>query len=466
MSQNGLSLPASAPAPRPASRIMSGLPRRLIALAGRDTNIVVLFVILNNMLRAVSSIVLTRLLMPEVFGISGILASITFTAAMVSDLGFQAFVVRHEDGDRPRFLDTVWTISLIRSAALSLLLVALAEPIALLLDKPELAPLIAAYSLTFAIEGVASLTLLTALRNRMILRLSLLELAVAVVQILLSALFAYLWRTPWAIIVALLGSSALKSLLSYAMFADSARRLAFDRRYARDLWRFARFVTGSSIITLLLVQCDKLVFARFMPLDEFGFYILAGNLASAPLAFTTAYASRVLYPSYSQLWRDGCADLRAQFYARRRLPSLLYSLATGGLIGCAPLVIAILYDPRYADAGLYLRILAIMPLFALPSNAANEALTATGRIRATFEASVVKLLWLGLMGPAAFLSEGIFGLVVVVALMEAPALLFKWVLMHRAGLLDLRQEMLFAGAAVAGMAAGAAGDFLLRPLSG
>ncbi|WP_336969888.1 oligosaccharide flippase family protein [Sphingobium aromaticiconvertens] len=436
----------------------------MVDLASRDTNIVVLFVIVNNLLRAVSSVILTRLLMPEVFGISGILSSIAFTAAMMSDLGFQTFVVRHEDGDKPRFLDTIWTIALLRSATLTLLLILLAQPIATMLGKPELAPLIAGYSVTFMIDGLASLTLLTALRNRMILRLSLLELAVAILQIVVATLLAYLWRNPWAIIGALLASAAFKSLLSYLMFSDSIRRIAFDRTYARDLWRFARFVTGSSIITLLLMQSDKLLFARLMPLDAFGFYILAGNLASGAFAFTSAYASRVLYPTYAQLWREGYADLREQFYAKRRLPSLLYSFCTGGLIGCAPLVIAILYDPRYADAALYLRLLMLMPLFMLASNAANETLVATGRIRATFEANVVKLLWLAVAGPISFVTEGILGLILVFAIMEVPAMVFKWMLMHKIALLDLRQELLFIGTAFGGMVVGAAGDLMLHPL--
>jgi O-antigen/teichoic acid export membrane protein len=240
------------------------------------------------------------------------------------------------------------------------------------------------------------------------------------------------------------------------------RRIAFERRYARELWNFARFVTSSSIITLLLLQCDKLVFGRIMSLDNFGLYILAGNLASAPLAFTSAYSSRVLYPAYAQLWREGHDNLRAQFYAKRRLPSLLYTFAAGGLIGSAPLIVAILYDPRYAGAATYLRLLTIMPLFALASNSANEALTATGRIRVTFQATVTKLVWLAVAGPVGYRMGGELGLVAAVGLMEVPAVLLKWIQMHAADLLDLRQELHFFAAGAIGVLVGASGDYLLR----
>jgi hypothetical protein len=101
-----------------------------------------------------------------------------------------------------------------------------------------------------------------------------------------------------------------------------------------------------------------------------------------------------------------------------------------------------------------------MPLFALASNSANEALTATGRISATFQATMIKLVWLALAAPAGWFLAGPLGLVAAVGLMEVPAVLLKWFLMHRADLLDLREEMLFIAAGLAGIAAGAGVDRL------
>lgn len=442
----------------------ASLYKRLKGLILRDTNIVVISVVLTNLLRAVSSIILTRLLVPEAFGIAGIIGSIIFMFYMMSDLGFQAFVVRHPDGDKPRFLDVIWTMQVARSVILMLAVFVTAPAIATLLGKHELEIVIAVSALTFLIDGVGSMTLLTALRHRMILRLSLLELAVLVLQILLSIVLAYFWRSYWAILVSGLVSSAFKSLLSYVLFSNSARRLALDRQYIKELWQFARFVTGSSIITLFLAQSDKLVLARLMPLDHFGFYMLAVNLGAAPLAFTSAYASRILFPYYSQAWRDGLPDLRGLFYAKRWLPSLLYSFAAGGLIGSAPLIVAILYDPRYAMAATYLQVLSISSLFALASNASTEALIGTGYVWVHFQASLTKLVYFAIAGPVGFAIWGIFGFVVAVGLMEIPPTLIKWVQLWRVGLLDLRQELLFLSAGLLGIAVGAVGNWLIHPL--
>lgn len=437
---------------------------RLREAALRDTNVVVTSVVVTNLLRAVSSMILTRLLAPEVFGISGVIASLQLTIALISDFGFQGFVVRQQDGDRTRFLDTVWTVAILRSIVLTATMAILAVPLAHALGRPELASLIAGTSLLFLVDGLASTSMITALRNRRIVRLSCVELFALTMQIAASALLAWTWPSYWAILGGMFVGTGLKSALSFVAFPDARRTFALERETLRALWAFSRYVTGSSIIYLLVTQCDKLVLARLMPLDQFGFYVLAGNLASAPLAFAGNYTGRVLLPAYAALWRGGVTDLRAQFYARRRLPSLLYALATGGIIGSAPLIIGLFYHSTYADTAFYMRILCISSLLAMPSNAANESLMATGRVSAYFEANLTKLAWLATMGTGGYLVFGQIGLVFAVGSIEGAALGWKWMRMWQVGLLDLRQEALFMAAGLGGVVLGIGADLALTPL--
>lgn len=443
-----------------------GFARATMRIARQDTSVVVGAVAVMNLLRVVNSVILTRLLAPEVFGAVGIIGSVMFVLLMVSDLGFQAFVVRHPDGDKPRFLDTIWTIRLLRGGVLAIAVLALAEPVAILIGKPGLAPLIAASAGIFLIEGASSLSLITALRRRLLVRLSALELIAAIAQLIVSVALAIVWRNAWAIVVAMLLGSVIKAWLSYALFPDARQHWRFDRVYNAELWGFARFVTGSSIISMILLQADKLVLSRLFTLDTLGLYVLAGNLALAPLAFTTAYASRVLYPLYARVWRDRPADLAAVYYAARRRGSLLYMIAAGGLIGIAPLLIAILYDHRYAGAADYLRLLAVAPLLALGTAAGNEALTASGRVQATFHASLAKLAWLAIAGPTGFLLFGPLGLVAIVGAVELPALTYIWFALYRIGLFKPGEELMLLGAGGIGVGAGLVANIVLLPMLG
>ncbi len=456
---------AAVPATGPSTAVPT--PRRHIAdLFRNQTAIVGGSVIATNLLRVVSTVILTRVLAPEVYGVVGIIGTLAFIFEMVSDLGFQAFVVRHKKGDDAEFLDVIWTIRLLRSIVLCLVLFLLAQPIAMALHKPEIAGLIALSSIFFVIDGLGSLSLLTALRHSQILRLSALELAVAVFQLIVAIILALAWRNAWAMLVATLCGTSVKAVLSYILFKGARRRVRFAREYSSELWHFARYVTGSSVISMVLMQADKVVLARILPLDALGLYILAGNLALAPLAFVSAYASRVLYPLFVRTWHDDPTSLGKRFYSGRRGGSMLYMMGAGGLIGVAPLLVGLLYDARYAGAALYLRLLGATAFFALSSAATNEVLTAFGRIHATFRTSIVKLTWFALMGPIGFVAFGPTGLVAAVGATEAAAASYGWFVLSKIGILSWREEFILLGAGGAGIGIGLLASAILGPALG
>jgi len=80
------------------------------------------------------------------------------------------------------------------------------------------------------------------------------------------------------------------------------------------------------------------------------------------------------------------------------------------------------------------------------------------------EASVVKLVWLTVAGFVGYLVLGQIGLVLAVGLMEAPALVVKWLRLRLAGLLDMREELLFLAVGLAGVGSGWLGTLLIGPL--
>src|SRR4051812_48930417 len=72
--------------------------------------------VVTNLVRIVSTLVLSRLLSPSVYGITGMIVSIFYVINMLSDVGFQAYIVRHHRGEEPDFLNAVWTIHASRGA--------------------------------------------------------------------------------------------------------------------------------------------------------------------------------------------------------------------------------------------------------------------------------------------------------------------------------------------------------------
>lgn len=60
-------------------------------------------------------------------------------------------------------------------------------------------------------------------------------------------------------------------------------RPQFNRLVFRDTWRYAAGMAGMALISTILVQADKLVVSKMLPLEIFGYYTLASSLALAPM---------------------------------------------------------------------------------------------------------------------------------------------------------------------------------------
>lgn len=410
--------------------------------------------IANNLLRLASTVLLTRLLAPEAFGLIAMIGSIFYVIAMVTDAGFQAYVVRHERGDDPRFLDAIWTIHFARGIVNALAAAALAVPLAAVLEKPALAPLLAVAAVSIAIDGAASLSLLTALRRQLVRRLSLIDLAAQFGQFAVGVIAAWLLRSAWALVIALIASSIVRTFASYLVFPDARRSVRIDRPLAGDLWRFSRIIAVSSMLTLVISQVDKLVLARVFSLQQFGIYAIAANLAGAPIVIATQYSSRILYPAVAATWRTNPEIIKRVYYQLRGLVFYAYLFGGGLLIGTAPLIVRILYDPRYAEAGFYLRLLAISTALVIITHNANEALVAIGRVSTTLTTNIFRMLWLMPVGLSAYFAFGPLGLIAVIALIEVPAYLYLVSVQCSIKLFDFRLELLTWLTIIAGAALG------------
>jgi len=396
----------------------------------------------TNLIRIVSTLVLTRLLDPSAYGVAGILMSVATAMALLTDIGTGPFIVRHKEGDDQQFRDAIWTLRLVRSIALTLATAMLAAPIAQFMEKPFIAPVLTVFSLIFLIDGVSSLGFATAIRERQLWRLSMLDLATVAVQLLAAIPLAWFWPSYWVIPITMLAGAGFKAAMSYPVFPGAGRRLRMDRVRAVELWEFARFIAPSSLLTLLIMQADKVFLARVMSLSDFGHYSIAVTLAAVPAAAAHPYAFRVLFPAYSQAVHAGGDALRRIFYAKRRKIALLYMFLTGGFIGGAPFAIELLYDDRYREVTPILQVLLVSSALALVNWSADQALMALGKLRATLLANVVRVAWLIVAGVGGYLALGSWGLILALGGMEVAGMACYWISLSRNGLLRLGEEAL------------------------
>jgi O-antigen/teichoic acid export membrane protein len=412
------------------------------------------FTIATLVLRLLSNMVLTRLLDPGAFGILGVITSVMIVLAMLSDFGFASFVIRHEKGDDPAFLDVIWTIRLVQAFAQSVIMFAGAVPIALLLGKPEMATPIMACAPLFVFNAVCPMSMLLAQRQGQIRKACTIDLAALAIQITVNVLLAFLIRDYRALLVGLYVSEVAKAGLTMLILRRPSH-LRFDRAATVEFFGFSRIIMASSLVTLLFTQADKILFVRLFSFSDFGVYVLAANLALAVQPFGRNYVLRFFFPLISRLWRERPAELADAFYAARNRLYLALFAGFGLVIGAAPLLFAILFDHRYEYGWIYLSALLLRAALDLDSFASAQTLLAIGRTSPTLRGNILRLIVFGATVFPFFRLLGPIGMPIALVAAEAAATLYFTVLLHRIGLYQAGRHVHYYGALIAAVAIGA-----------
>lgn len=415
----------------------------------------------TNMVRLVSTMCLTRLLSPDVYGIVGIILSVFYMVNMMTDIGLQSYVVRHEHGDDSNFLDAVFSIHAVRGLVLAGIAMLLAWPISFIMSKPQLFAPLAVSSLIFMIDGQVSLNQFRALREGKVQRFAMLDLITGVSQTVAGIVLAFLLRNVWAIVGSMLVASSVRTWCTYALFPGGRHRFRRDRAVAADLWSFSRVVALSSSLMLLVGQFDKLALGRLLPLDKFGLYVLAASLASLPTVFAVNYASTITYPVVASAWREGWSIAEAYYSSWKRF-FYLYAFAGGGLIGAADLVVRILYDPRYEPVSRYLSILAVSTALRLATAAVEKLEVAKGRPRISVEMNVIRLSWLTIGALFGLANGNSLLLVITIGLVEVPAYLYGVWRLARTHVIRWTRELALIALIAMGVAVGSLASYLGR----
>lgn len=314
-------------------------------------------------LRLASNLILTRLLVPEAFGLMTLVTLFIVGLKLFSDLGVGQSILRSPRGDDPLFLDTAWSLDLIRGVVLFVLACLLAAPVARFYAIPELSLLIPATAVVLLIGGFEPTRVDTAQRHMLLGRITAYELLSQLCGILVMVALAAVTRSVWALVVGQILSSAIRLGLMMRGLPGHANRFRIERGAVAELAGFGLWIFVSTVAGYMFSQGDRLVLSRFLSLDMLGIYNIGYFLASVPVMLGAALVGRLMIP----LYRERPPAASPENFAKLRRFRLLLS---GGLV-CMALslsllgvwLVGLLYDPRYAPAG---SVLVLLSLAFLP----------------------------------------------------------------------------------------------------
>lgn len=395
-------------------------------------------------MRLASNLILTRLLYPEAFGLMALVSVFIVGLTMFSDVGIGPSIMQHRRGDDPAFLNTAWTIQVIRGVILWLCTLALAMPVAAFYGEPLLAALLPVAGISLLIHGFEPTRIETAMRHLRVGLVTSLDLIAQVIGLIAMVLLAWLLQSVWALALGWIVSSLARLVLMSLYLPGIRNRPQWEPAAGRDLIHFGIWLFLSTACGFLVAQGDKAILGKFLTLEHLGLYNIGFFLASFPLLLGQTITGRILIPLYRERPPGASAE---NFLALRKM-RLLLTGAIFALVAITALagewLVGFLYDDRYAAAGAILVLIAVIQIPAVIGMTYDQSALAAGDSRNYFYLTLARAVLL-----MAFMIIGAFQMGLVGALagqalagvLVYPALIL---LARRHGAWDALHDAIFA----------------------
>ncbi len=409
-------------------------------------------------LRLGSNLVLTRLLFPEAFGLMALVHLFRRGLEMFSDIGTGPAVMQHPRAEEKIFQDTAWSIQVVRGFALWLICCALAIPVAMLYDEPILTYLLPITGITAVVLGFTPTKVIIAQRSLKLKEVTLTQVISQFIGVSVMVVWAYLYPSVWALAWGtVVGIVVQVALMSYFV-PGGGNKLRWERSSARDLFSFGKWIFLATAVFFVADQLDRALIAAYLGMGMLGVYSIGFTLAEAPRVINQQLIRRVLYPALVQVKRERPEDVSSAFYKARKSLDWLF-LPMLGLIsgGGGTIVVMLLYDYRYYEAGWIFQALSMKAAFRCVLEPAETCLVALGFPRYATLQQVIRLIWIVSALPLGWYWFGALGLVIPVALAELVVLPVLWIGLRRQKVLrplaEVRSLLILAGSMIPGFIA-------------
>lgn len=369
-------------------------------------------------LRVGTSIVVARLLAPELFGIMLIVSTLKNGIELMTDMGIGQNLVYHQNAKEPNFYNTAWTLQAIRGIALWCVSLAVAMPVARFYRYPILSLIVPIAALTSVFVGVSSISRFLAQKRLQFKKLNAFDAVTTVINTAALIVSAYLSRTIWAFVLSGLFGSAAFTVVSYVMFPSLAHRIKLSRSVVNEILHFGKWIFLSSLLVFIASNFDRLYLAKVVPLALLGVYGIARSIADLLSTAVIYLGSTVLFPFIASHAHMSRSDLRKLLSPLRARLLLLAALGFSVAAAMADMAIKSFYDERYWAASWMLPALIIGAWFSVMANLNESTLLGLGKPFYGAFANAQKLLFLLIALVLGVRAYGLAGGVVVIALAD------------------------------------------------
>jgi lipopolysaccharide exporter len=353
------------------------------------------------------SMILTRLLAPEAFGIMAVIMSASSVIHTITDIGVKEALIQNPRGTEEHYMRAAWWLGLGRAVGIASFVCLMAPWIAKFYGNAEMTPLLRVATLAVVLDGAFSSRAYIAMKEMKFSRWAWINHGGGIIGILITITLSFFLRDVWALVLGVCAESAARCTLSFVLcpFLPS---FSWNKEAMQDLLRFSKGLFGLSFLNLIFARSDIFVLAKLYPAAQLGLYSMAIYLAQTPINYLINLLGQTMLPTFSQIQNDDSRVNRIMV----QVSSLLLFLGIPALVFvffCGHSLLTIVFGQRYSAATAALIVTCAVALVNTLNSQLTVVFYAKGRPqlhrRCVFTMALIMVVitypfakWFGLVG--------------------------------------------------------------------
>lgn len=346
-----------------------------------------------NLMQIVIQIVLARLLLPEDYGIIGLLAIFISISDVFLLQGFTTALIQKKDADEVDF-SSVFFANIIMSLVIYAVLFAIAPLVSDFYNLPQLNAIMRVLSLNIIIGAFCAVHNAIISRNLEFKLSFVRNVANTATQGIVGIFMACNGFGVWSLVISKIAGTFVGMLL-LCVTVNWKPKMLFSAGRISSLFSYSSRILGTNLLNTIFNNIHSMVIGKFFLPADVGFYQRGQQIPQVAMTAIDGSLNEVLYPTLSILQND-LSKLKDAL--RRSMKTSMYivlPMITGLLVTAEPLTILLLTDKWLASVP-FMQLTCAITLF-WPFSARLHALNALGLSDVTFKLSLITKLLIVIM---------------------------------------------------------------------
>jgi PST family polysaccharide transporter len=391
----------------------------------------------SNALGLVGTLVLAHLLVPDDFGVAAIGTTLLGALHSFTQFTLSEALIHHED-PHDGHLDTAWTMGVIRSTFLALILLIATPFVENFYNDERLVPVMLIISTAALFSGFYN-PRLAMLNRELKFSQDLVFLASQrIAMLVVSVTLAIVFRNYLAIVGGILALSVVGVAVSYILAPYKPK---FRLKEARELFGYSGWLTLSEVVSALSWRLDPLIVGKFAGQTGLGIFSVSSNLASLPTNEITGVMKTTLFPGFRQVRHDP-ERLRRAYMRIQALTSAIVIPCAFGLAAVADPLIRLVLGEKWLPAIPVIQVLSVVYALKTIGSTAEPLAMAVGETRLLFKRNFQLLVVRTPIIIAGLYLQGLDGLLVALVVTTFFGIAFDVMMVRQICRLSLFRQLL------------------------